>query len=275
MQTLEAIISQAWSQKEAIGPETSGPFKDAILECIEQLGAGKARVASRKDGKWIVHEWLKQAVLLSFRLEKNTVIDGQATAFDKVPQKFTQWTQEAFETAKIRVVPGSIVRHGSFLGQNVIVMPSFINIGAFIDNKTMVDSGVTVGSCAQIGKNCHLSSNVLIGGVLEPLQATPTIIEDNCFIGACSSVTEGVIVEEGSVISSGVHVTGSTPIIDRDTGEITYGRIPAYSVIVAGSRSTPSKGNADLKLSLACAVIVKKVTAETRAKTSINDLLRA
>ena len=283
MQTLEAIIQQAWAQKDSLTPETQGPFRDAVLECIDLLGSGHQRVAAKKEGEWHVAEWLKQAVLLSFRLSNNTVVEGQQKAFDKVPLKCTNWNQSDFETAGFRLVPGATVRAGSYLGPNVVVMPSFVNIGAYVDEGTMVDSGVTVGSCAQIGKNCHLSSNAIIGGVLEPLQATPTIIEDKCFIGAGSSVTEGIIVEEGSVISSGVHISGSTPILNRETGESFTGRIPAYSVVVPGLR--PSKGssnapqNQDTKqnqeLMLPCAVIVKTVTEETRAKTGINELLRA
>ncbi len=273
MQTLEAIISQAWSQKDSLTPETTGPFRDAILECMDLLGSGKARVASKKEGKWVVHQWLKQAVLLSFRIEENTVIDGQIKAFDKVPLKFDDWDQAQFDDSGIRVVPGSVVRRGAYLGPNVVVMPSFVNIGAYVGEGTMVDSGCTVGSCAQIGNNCHLSSNTLVGGVLEPLQAAPTIFEDNCFLGAGSCVTEGMIVEEGAVISSGMHITASTPIMNRETGDMTYGRIPAYSVVVPGTRTTESGGG--VSLSLACAVIVKQVTSETRAKTEINELLRA
>lgn len=272
MNTLEAIISQAWYQKETLNPDTAGPFKDAILECIDLLNTGQKRIAEKKSGQWVVNEWLKQAVLLSFRLQKNTVYTNGKQAFDKVPLKCDNWTQADFDESGFRMVPGSIVRTGSFIASDVIIMPSFINIGAFVDQGTMVDSGVTIGSCAQIGKNCHISSNAIIGGVLEPLQATPTIIEDNCFIGGISSVTEGVIVEEGSVISSGVHISGSTPIINRDTGETSFGRIPAYSVVVPGSRKT--KSDYDGELSLSCAVIVKTVTAETRKKTALNDLLR-
>ncbi len=272
MNTLEAIITQAWDERESLTPEVSGPFRDAILETIEQLNTGKARVCEKHDGEWLVNTWLKQAVLLYFKIHDNTVIEGQFKAFDKVPLKCNEWTQEDFQEAGFRLVPGSIVRTGAYIASNVIVMPSFINMGAYIDSKTMVDSGVTVGSCAQIGANCHLSSNAIIGGVLEPLQATPTIIEDNCFIGAGAIITEGTLVEKGAVISMGVTISASTPIMNRETGKITYGRVPAYSVVVPGTK--PSKFGQH-GVALNCAVIVKQVTSETRSKTSINELLRA
>ncbi len=234
------------------------------------LNSGKARVAEKIAGEWVVHQWLKKAVLLYFRLHNNDIIDGaETTYFDKVPLKYTGYTAEKFAAEGVRVVPPAAVRTGSFVGKNVVVMPSYVNIGAFVDEGTMVDTWATVGSCAQIGKNVHLSGGVGIGGVLEPLQANPTIIEDNCFIGARSEIVEGVIVEEGAVISMGVYISQSTRIYDRETGEITYGRVPAGSVVVSGS--LPSK---DGSHSLYAAVIVKKVDAKTRAKVGINALLR-
>ena len=272
MNTLEAIVTQAWNERDTLTPDSSGPFRDSIVEAIEQLNSGKSRVSEKKDGEWHVNTWLKQAVLLYFRLHNNDVIEGQFKAFDKVPLKCEKWTQEDFQQAGFRLVPGGIIRTGSYIAPDVVVMPSFVNIGAYVGAKTMVDSGVTVGSCAQIGKNCHLSSNVLIGGVLEPLQAQPTIIEDNCFIGATTSVTEGAIIEEGSVLSMGVMISASTPIINRETGEVLYGRVPPYSVVIPGTK--PSKFG-EHGLSLNCAVIIKQVTSETRSKTSINELLRA
>ena len=272
MKTLEAIVTQAWDQRETLTPESSGPFRDGIIEAIEQLNTGKARVCEKREGQWQVNPWLKQAVLLYFRLHDNEVMEGQFRAFDKVPLKCDSWTQEDFQHAGFRLVPGGIIRTGSYIAPDVVVMPSFVNIGAYVGAKTMVDSGVTVGSCAQIGEKCHLSSNVIIGGVLEPLQAHPTIVEDNCFVGANSAVTEGVIVEEGAVLSMGTMITASTPIVNRETGEVTYGRVPAYSVVIPGTK--PSASNQQ-GVALNCAVIVKKVTAETRAKTSINELLRA
>ncbi len=272
MKTLEAIVTQAWNERETLTPESSGPFRDAIVEAIDLLNSGKARVCEKLDGEWQVNPWLKQAVLLYFRLHTNEVMDGQFKAFDKVPLKCDSWTQEDFQQAGFRLVPGGIIRTGSYIAPDVVVMPSFVNIGAYVGAKTMVDSGVTVGSCAQIGENCHLSSNVIIGGVLEPLQANPTIIEDNCFIGAGAAVTEGVIVEEGAVLSMGTMITASTPIMNRETGEVSYGRVPAYSVVIPGTK--PSKFGQH-GVALNCAVIVKQVNSETRSKTSINELLRA
>lgn len=272
MNTLEAIVTQAWKERDSLTPTSSGPFRDGIIEAIEQLNTGKSRVCEKKEGIWHVNMWLKQAVLLYFRLHENVVQEGQFRAFDKVPLKCENWSKEDFQNAGFRLVPGGIIRTGAYIAPDVVVMPSFINIGAYVASKTMVDSGVTVASCAQIGARCHLSSNVLIGGVLEPLQAKPTIIEDDCFIGAGSMVTEGVIIEEGAVISSGVTITASTPIVDRETGKAIFGRVPAYSVVVSGTK--PAKmGHHSICLS--CAVIIKQVTPETRAKTEINELLRA
>ncbi len=245
--------------------------KSAILQAIDLLDSGKVRVAEKIAGEWVVHQWLKKAVLLYFRINDNGIIKGDdAQYYDKVPLKFSNYTAEQFKEAGVRVVPPATARKGSFIAPNTVLMPSYVNIGAFVDEGTMVDTWATVGSCAQIGKNVHLSGGVGIGGVLEPLQANPTIIEDNCFIGARSEVVEGVIVEEGSVISMGVFIGQSTRIYDRETGEIHYGRVPAGSVVVSGS--LPSKCG---KYSLYAAVIVKKVDAKTRAKVGINALLRS
>lgn len=271
MQEFQQIIEEAWENRTSLQPG-SAPAKvgAAVARVLAELDGGTLRVAEKIDGDWVTHQWIKKAVLLSFRLEDNVVLDnGPMRYFDKVPTKFAQYDTETFKRGGFRVVPPATARRGSFIGKNVVLMPSYVNIGAYVDEGTMVDTWATVGSCAQIGKNVHLSGGVGIGGVLEPLQANPTIIEDNCFIGARSEVVEGVIVGEGSVISMGVYIGQSTKIFDRETGEITYGRIPPGSVVVSGN--LPSK---DGSYSLYCAVIVKKVDAKTRAKTSINDLLR-
>ena len=270
--SLQNIIETAFENRAEITPQTVSPeVKEAVLETLRQLDNGSLRVAERLGvGQWKVNEWAKKAVLLSFRIQDNVVLgDGVNQFFDKVPTKFAQWTQADFQAAGFRAVPGAVARRGSFVGKNVVLMPSYVNIGAYVDEGAMVDTWATVGSCAQIGKNVHLSGGVGIGGVLEPLQAAPTIIEDNCFIGARSEIVEGVIVEEGSVISMGVYIGQSTKIYDRETGDIHYGRVPAGSVVVSGS--LPAK---DGSHSLYCAVIVKKVDAQTRAKTSVNELLR-
>lgn len=270
--SLQNIIENAFENRANITPQTvTTEVKQAIEETLYQLDSGALRVAERQDvGQWKVNEWIKKAVLLSFRIQDNLVLnDGVNQYFDKVPTKFINWTQAEFQQAGFRVVPGAVARRGSFVAKNTVLMPSYVNIGAYVDEGTMVDTWATVGSCAQIGKNVHLSGGVGIGGVLEPLQAAPTIIEDNCFIGARSEIVEGVIVEEGSVISMGVYIGQSTKIYDRETGEIHYGRVPAGSVVVSGN--LPSQ---DGRYSLYCAVIVKKVDAKTRAKTSINELLR-
>jgi 2,3,4,5-tetrahydropyridine-2,6-dicarboxylate N-succinyltransferase len=269
---LQSIIEQAWENRNDLRPG-SAPAKigAAVDQVLAALDAGTARVAEKTNGVWVVHQWIKKAVLLSFRLEDNAVMTGAATRyFDKVPGKFANYSQEDFARGGFRVVPPAMVRRGAFIGKNAILMPSYVNIGAYVDESTMVDTWATVGSCAQIGKNVHLSGGVGIGGVLEPLQANPTIIEDNCFIGARSEIVEGVIVEEGSVISMGVFIGQSTKIYHRETGKVLYGRVPAGSVVVSGS--LPSS---DGKCGLYCAVIVKQVDARTRAKTSINDLLRS
>ena len=271
MSELQTIIERAFDARDTLSPATaSAELKTAVNAVIALLNSGEARVAEKINGEWIVHQWLKKAVLLYFRCYDNAIIDGaESTFYDKVPLKFTDYTSEQFAQEGMRVVPAATVRTGTYIGKNVVLMPSYVNIGAFVDAGTMVDTWSTVGSCAQIGKNVHLSGGVGIGGVLEPLQANPTIIEDNCFIGARSEIVEGVIVEEGAVISMGVYIGQSTRIYDRETGEIHYGRVPAGSVVVSGS--LPSKCGT---YSLYAAVIVKKVDAKTRAKVGINALLR-
>jgi len=272
MNTLEAIITQAWDEHPSISPDSEGPFSDAIEEAIDLLNTGEARVAEKNNEIWIVNIWLKQAVLLYFRLKEIQVFEGQIKAFDKVPLKFKDWDDSQFKEADIRIAPGSVVRTGSYQARDVVVMPSFVNIGTYIDTGTLIDSYATIGSCAQIGQHCHISSGVVIGGVLEAVQATPVIIEDNCFIGAHANIIEGVIAALGAVIGMGVSLGVSTPIVDRKTNQVTYGRVPANSVIVPGTM--PSKSiKSDIQTD--CAVIVKKVTAKTREKTSLNDLLRA
>ncbi|MBV8627759.1 MAG: 2,3,4,5-tetrahydropyridine-2,6-dicarboxylate N-succinyltransferase [Paraburkholderia sp.] len=271
-QQLQQIIDNAWENRAELSPKAAPTeVREAVAHAIEQLDRGALRVAEKKDGDWVVNQWLKKAVLLSFRLEDNVPqpAGGFTQFYDKVPSKFASYTAEDFAAGGFRVVPPAIARRGSFIAKNVVLMPSYTNIGAYVDEGTMVDTWATVGSCAQIGKNVHLSGGVGIGGVLEPLQANPVIIEDNCFIGARSEVVEGVIVEENSVISMGVYLGQSTKIYDRETGEVSYGRIPAGSVVVAGN--LPSK---DGSHSLYCAVIVKKVDAKTRAKVGLNELLR-
>jgi 2,3,4,5-tetrahydropyridine-2-carboxylate N-succinyltransferase len=268
---LETLINDAYEQRATISPVSApSEVRAAVEQTIEQLDAGTLRVAEKQAGTWVVHQWVKKAVLLSFRMNDNAPVQaGFAQFYDKVPNKFGAWDRAAFERSGVRVVPPAVARRGSFVARNVVMMPSFVNIGAYVDEGTMVDTWVTVGSCAQIGKHVHLSGGVGIGGVLEPLQANPTIIEDNCFIGARSEIVEGVIVEANSVISMGVYISQSTKIYDRATGQVSYGRVPAGSVVVSGN--LPS---ADGKYSLYCAVIVKKVDAGTRAKTAINELLR-
>jgi 2,3,4,5-tetrahydropyridine-2,6-dicarboxylate N-succinyltransferase len=272
MTQLQQIIDTAWDNRTELSPKSApGEVRDAVAHVLEQLDRGALRVAEKIDGNWAVHQWVKKAVLLSFRLEDNVPMSagGYSQFYDKVPSKFANYTAADFAAGGFRVVPPAIARRGSFIAKNVVLMPSYTNIGAYVDEGTMVDTWATVGSCAQIGKNVHLSGGVGIGGVLEPLQANPVIIEDNCFIGARSEVVEGVIVEENSVISMGVFLGQSTKIYDRETGEISYGRVPAGSVVVAGS--LPSK---DGSHSLYAAVIVKKVDAQTRSKVGLNELLR-
>lgn len=268
---LQALIEEAFERRAEINPgNVDAKLAEAIDSVINELDAGSLRVAERIDGEWVTHQWLKKAVLLYFRTHDNRVIEsGDLRYFDKVPTKFEDYSEAQFREAGFRVVPSAVARKGSFIGKNVVLMPSYVNIGAYVGEGTMVDTWATVGSCAQIGKNVHLSGGVGIGGVLEPLQANPTIIGDNCFIGARSEVVEGVIVEDNCVISMGVYIGKSTKIYDRTTGEVFYGRVPEGSVVVSGN--LPS---ADGKYSLYCAVIVKRVDAQTRAKTSINELLR-
>ncbi|MFN3621025.1 2,3,4,5-tetrahydropyridine-2,6-dicarboxylate N-succinyltransferase [Sphingorhabdus sp.] len=274
---LANIIDAAWDARDSISSATQGEVREAVHSALAGLDNGSLRVAEKRDGAWQVNQWLKKAVLLSFRLNDNVLVEGGASgapAYDKVPSKFSGWDADRFRSAGFRVVPGAVARHGSFIGKNVVLMPSFVNIGARVDDGTMVDGWATVGSCAQIGKNVHLSGGVGIGGVLEPLQAGPVIIEDNCFIGARSEVVEGVIVEEGAVLSMGVFISSTSKIIDRTTGEVFVGRVPAYSVVVPGSMPGKPLPDGSPGPHLSCAVIVKRVDAQTRAKTAINDLLR-
>jgi 2,3,4,5-tetrahydropyridine-2-carboxylate N-succinyltransferase len=270
-QQLQTTIETAWDNRATLSADNSPEIREAVEHVIGELDAGRIRVADRQGvGEWTVNQWVKKAVLLSFRLTDNTLMNaGELNFFDKVPTKFASMDESALRATGIRVVPPAVARRGSHIAKNVVLMPSFVNIGAYVDEGTMVDTWAAVGSCAQIGKNVHLSGGVGIGGVLEPMQANPTIIEDNCFIGARSEIVEGVIVEENSVISMGVFIGQSTKIYDRATGEVTYGRVPAGSVVVSGSLPSP-----DGKYNLNCAVIVKRVDAQTRSKTSINDLLR-
>jgi 2,3,4,5-tetrahydropyridine-2-carboxylate N-succinyltransferase len=279
---LAATIDAAWEARDTLGPQSGGAYREAVGEALDALDEGRARVAERTTEGWQVHQWLKKAVLLSFRLSDMIEVPGgpvdpergAARWWDKVPSKFAGWSSNRFRDAGFRAVPGSIVRRSAYIAPNVVLMPSFVNVGAYVDAGTMVDTWATVGSCAQIGKNCHLSGGVGIGGVLEPLQAEPVIIEDNCFIGARSEVVEGVVVETGAVLAMGTFIGATTKIVDRDTGEILMGRVPAYSVVVPGS--LPGKNLPDGRPgpSLYCAVIVKKVDEGTRSRTSINELLR-
>ncbi|MCB1377002.1 MAG: 2,3,4,5-tetrahydropyridine-2,6-dicarboxylate N-succinyltransferase [Alphaproteobacteria bacterium] len=281
MTDLQTTIEQAWEGRDKINLETRGPVRDAVVAALNLLDSGKARVAEKatgaNEGQWHVNQWLKKAVLLSFRLNDMSLIDGgpgMSGWWDKVPSKFDGWTETEFRAAGFRAVPNCVVRKSAYIAPGAILMPSFVNLGAYVDSGTMVDTWVTVGSCAQIGKNVHLSGGVGIGGVLEPMQAGPTIIEDNCFIGARSEIVEGVVVGEGSVISMGVFIGQSTKIIDRATGEVFMGRVPPYSVVVSGSLPQKPYADGSPSPSLYCAVIVKRVDEKTRSKTSINELLR-
>ena len=269
---LAQTIDQAWEDRAEISAATKGPVREAVNEALDAMDSGKVRVAEKFDGKWEVRQWCKKAVLLSFRLNDSAPIPGapgNAAWFDKVPSKFDNWGQAEFAAAGFRAVPGAVVRHSAFIAKGAVLMPSFVNVGAYVGENTMVDTWATVGSCAQIGANCHLSGGVGIGGVLEPLQAEPVIVEDNCFIGARSEVAEGVIVHEGAVLSMGVFIGASTKVYDRQTGEMHIGTVPPYAVVVPGTLpSAPDKP------SLYCAVIVKTVDEQTRSKTSINELLR-
>lgn len=276
---LETVIEAAFDNRDSVNYETTGEIRDAVGEALNLMDRGELRVAEKQDGAWTVNQWAKKAVLLSFRLNDMETIAGgpgnNTNWWDKVPSKFEGWGADEFKTAGFRAVPNAIVRKSAFIGKGVVLMPSFVNLGAYVDEGTMVDTWATVGSCAQIGKNVHISGGAGIGGVLEPLQAGPVIIEDNCFIGARSEVAEGVVVEEGAVLSMGVFLGQSTKIVDRETGEVMYGRVPAYSVVVPGT--LPGKPLADGtpgRPNLACAVIVKRVDEKTRSKTSVNELLR-
>jgi 2,3,4,5-tetrahydropyridine-2-carboxylate N-succinyltransferase len=279
---LEKTIDEAFDKRDGIGPTTKGPVRDAVEAALDLLDRGEVRVAERAadgpaKGTWHVNQWLKKAVLLSFRLNDMSIIPGgpaHAAWWDKVPSKFDEWDDKKFRSAGFRAVPGCVVRHAAYIAPGVVLMPSFVNLGAYVDSGTMIDTWSTVGSCAQIGKNCHISGGVGIGGVLEPLQAGPVIVEDNCFIGARSEVAEGVIVREGAVLSMGVFIGASTRIVDRDTGAVMQGEVPAYSVVVPGSMPGKPDKKGEASPNLYCAVIVKRVDEKTRAKTSINELLR-
>jgi 2,3,4,5-tetrahydropyridine-2,6-dicarboxylate N-succinyltransferase len=267
---LSRIIDQAWEQRESLSVSTKGEVREAVETALDGLDAGRWRVAEKTDGEWRVNQWLKKAVLLSFRLNDMKLIDGgPGRWWDKVDSKFAGWNEARFRAAGFRAVPGAVVRRTAFIAKGVVLMPSFVNVGAYVDEGAMIDTWATVGSCAQIGKHCHISGGAGIGGVLEPMQASPTVIEDNCFVGARSEVAEGVVVGEGSVLSMGVYLGQSTKIVDRATGEVLYGRVPPYSVVVPGTT-----GGGEGKPALYCAVIVKRVDEKTRAKTSINELLR-
>ena len=277
MSTLQTTIDTAWEARDTITTKTTGAIADAVNEALNLLDTGQARVAEKSDDGWQVNQWLKKAVLLSFRLNDMAPISGGpdgAPWFDKVASKFLDWDDARFRDAGFRAVPNCIVRHSAYIAPGVVLMPSFVNLGAYVDSGTMVDTWATVGSCAQIGKDCHISGGAGIGGVLEPLQAGPVIIEDNCFIGARSEVAEGVVVERGSVLSMGVYIGASTKIIDRATGEVHFGRVPAYSVVVPGSVAGKDLADGTPGPGLYCAVIVKRVDEQTRSKTSINELLR-
>ncbi len=276
LHALRPEIEQLWERRDTVSAGTTGPARQAVDDVLAALDTGALRVAEPGAQGWVVHDWLKKAVLLSFRLNDSVPMPGtgDAPAFDKVALKTTGWGANRFAAAGFRAVPGSVVRHSAYIAPGVILMPSFVNVGAYVDRGTMVDTWVTVGSCVQVGRNCHLSGGVGLGGVLEPLQANPTIVEDDCFIGARSEVVEGVIVERGCVLSMGVFISASTKIVDRATGEIFMGRVPAYSVVVPGTLPGRPMANGQPGPSLTCAVIVKRVDERTRAKTSINDLLR-
>jgi 2,3,4,5-tetrahydropyridine-2,6-dicarboxylate N-succinyltransferase len=274
---LATTLDAAWEDRAAVTPATRGAVREAVDEALRLLDDGQARVAEKTDGAWRVNQWLKKAVLLSFRLNDMEVVKGgpgEATWWDKVPSKFAGWGENRFKAAGFRAVPNCIVRRGAYIAPGVVLMPSFVNLGAYVDENTMVDTWATVGSCAQIGRNCHISGGAGIGGVLEPLQANPVVIEDNCFIGARAEVAEGVIVGEGSVLSMGVYLGASTKIVDRATGEVFQGRVPPYSVVVSGALPGKNLPDGSPGPSLYCAVIVKRVDAQTRSKTSINELLR-
>ena len=274
---IENTINAAWERRDDIGFDTVGPVRNAVREALDALDAGRVRVAEKVGDEWVVNQWLKKAVLLSFLLNDMEPIScgpGGAPWWDKVPSKFAGWDEARFRAAGFRAVPSAIVRYSAYIAPSVVLMPSFVNLGAYVDSGTMIDTWATVGSCAQIGKDCHISGGAGIGGVLEPLQAEPVIIEDKCFVGARSEVVEGVIVEEGAVLGMGVFIGASTKIVDRESGEITTGRVPAYSVVVAGSLPSPAFDSGRPRPNIYCAVIIKRVDERTRSKTSINELLR-
>jgi 2,3,4,5-tetrahydropyridine-2,6-dicarboxylate N-succinyltransferase len=275
---LARIIDEAFDDRDQVGPAMTGPVRDAVEAALDLLDGGALRVAEKgPDGSWQVNQWLKKAVLLSFRLNDMAVIPGgpgQAAWFDKVPSKFAEWGDNRFREAGFRAVPGAIVRRSAYIAPGVVLMPSFVNLGAYVDSGTMVDTWATVGSCAQIGKNCHISGGAGIGGVLEPLQAAPVIVEDNCFVGARAEVAEGVVVRQGSVLAMGVYLGASTKIVDRDSGKVLQGEVPPYSVVVSGTLPGKPMPDGSPGPGLYCAVIVKRVDEKTRAKTSINELLR-
>jgi 2,3,4,5-tetrahydropyridine-2-carboxylate N-succinyltransferase len=275
-QRLRSTIEALWERRETLGPATEGEDREAVERALAALGTGEVRVAEPTNAGWLVHEWLKKAVLLSFRLNDSALMPGAggAPVWDKVAMKFAGWDAARFQQAGMRVVPGAVVRQSAYVAPGVVLMPCFVNVGAYVDCRTMIDTWATVGSCAQIGRDCHLSGGVGIGGVLEPLQASPTVIEDNCFVGARSEVVEGVVVERGSVLSMGVFIGAATKIVDRATGEVFMGRVPAYSVVVPGGLPGKPLPDGSPGPTLACAVIVKRVDERTRAKTSINELLR-
>jgi len=281
MERVKTLIDEAWEKRAEINSATQGEIREQVEAVLHALDKGQIRVAEKKEGAWVVNEWAKKSVLLSFRLNAMQRFEGGAHTpgaltswYDKVPSKFEGWTDEDFKEGAFRAVPGAIVRRSAFIGKDVVLMPSFVNLGAYVGDGTMVDTWSTIGSCAQIGRHCHISGGVGIGGVLEPLQASPVIIEDNCFIGARSEVAEGVIVEEGSVISMGVFLGASTKIVDRRSGEVFMGRVPAYSVVIPGTLPGKTRADGTLEPSLACAVIVKRVDEKTRSKTGVNDILR-
>ena len=276
---MKEIIEWAWEARDALSPASSGEEREAVEAALNALDSGTLRVCEKNDGAWTVNQWLKKAVLLSFRLNDMMAIAGgpgeETPWFDKVPSKFAGWREEHFRAAGFRAVPGAIVRNSAYVAPGVVLMPCFVNLGAYVGEGTMIDTWATIGSCAQIGSNCHISGGAGIGGVLEPLQANPVIIEDDCFVGARSEVAEGVIVEQGAVLSMGVYLGASTRIVDRASGEVYYGRVPAYSVVVPGSMAGQALADGKPGPSLYCAVIVKQVDAQTRSKTSINELLRS
>ena len=274
MKDFESLINQAWEERDHLKVDLSAPWCEAVQQTLHALDCGKIRVAEKIKGQWQIHTWIKKAIVLSFRIHNNFLSVDHGVAYDKIALKFETWKEGEFSAAGFRAVPGSVVRYSAYIAPDVVLMPSFVNIGAYVGRSSMIDTWATVGSCVQVGERCHISGGVGLGGVLEPLQAQPVIIEDDCFIGARSEIVEGVIVEHGSVLGMGVFIGASTPIVSRDTGAISYGRVPAYSVVIAGSMPTKVSEQGPVGLALNCAVIVKQVDEKTRAKTSINMILR-